>query len=449
MKKTAKVRLWAFGCALALAGAGLLLDSRLALGQSSARLEYMYQRALGDLTDHVSSMGRTLRKARYAGTPAMQSSLSAQLLEQGGSAKAALASLPFSQEKTERISRFLSQTGDYALALTRKTFSGQKLEAGDLDGLESLEAYAGKLAEALGDIQARLSAEKDSIHKLESLLNNVDAVEGMALLDDDFDEVAKEFAQFPALLYDGPFSDHIPQRKPLALEGAGEVTQEQAAGKAAAFLGCGAQELECTGGGGGQLPVFAFVREGEQVHVTRLGGEIAYYKKESHSGAELSYEEALARAKEELEKLGLPGLRESYYVMNDGLCTINFHTVLPVGEDGQALCYPDLVKATIELGKGGMVEYDGTGYWMNHHQRKLSPPSLTALQAGESVSPLLQVEKAGLAVIPTPGLDEVLCWEFLCKGEGGAGVLCYINADTGMEEQLYLLQTDEHGTLAV
>jgi len=448
MTKTSKIRLGTFILALFLVAGGFLLDSRLALSASATRLEYVYQRALGDLTDEVGSMERTLEKTRYAGTPVMLSALSARLLEQGGSAKAALASLPFSQEKTERISRFLSQVGDYALALTRKSFSGEALGEQDFAGLGTLSEYAAKLSGALTDTQARLTAEGASIHKLESLLNNVDEIESLALLDDDFDAVAEEFAEFPALLYDGPFSDHIPQREPLHLEGAREATREEAARKAAGFLGCGVDALKPIGEGGGQLPVFIFDHEGEQIHITRWGGEIAYYKKESHGAGQLSYEEALQAAESALMGMGLPPMQESYYAISDGLCTVNFHSVARVGEE-EVLCYPDLVKVTIELEKGGMVEYDSIGYLMNHHERELSTPAVAKEKAAESISPLLDVESGKLAVIPTPGLSEVLCWEFLCQSGDGRRVLSYINAETGMEEELALLQEDGHGVLAV
>lgn len=449
MTKTTRIRVATFALALLLAGAGLLLDARLALSDSGMRLEYVYQRALGDLTDQVGGMGRTLEKVRYAGTPVMHSALSAQLLEQSGGAKAALAALPFSQEKTERISRFLSQVGDYALALTRKSFSQGAVGEEDLEGLAALSDYAGKLFEALTDTQARLTAEGAAIHRVEGLLNNADGIESLAVLDDDFDAVAEEFAGFPALLYDGPFSDHVPQREPVYLKGAGDITREEAAGKAAEFLGDGGAEPEFAGEGGGQLPVFIFTREGEQIHITRQGGEVAYYKKEYHGAGALTYEEALEAAKDVLAGLGLPEMRESYYVINDGLCTMNFHTVAQAATGEDVICYPDLVKVAVELEQGGMVEYDGAGFLMNHREREPEGPALSREEAEKSLSPLLEVEGARLAVAPTPGLDEVLCWEFLCRGQGGRRVLSYINAGTGMEEQLYLLQEDEHGVLTV
>lgn len=448
MKKTGKIRLYTFSISLLLVGLGLLADARLALSHSSTRLEYSYRRALGDLTDGVGGMCRTLEKAQYASTPVMQSALSAQLLEQSGSAKSAMAALPFSQEKTDAISRFLSQSGDYALSLTRKSFSSQPLSKEDLSGFTTLSQYAAKLYAALLDIQSRLTAENAGLYELETLLNRLQGTEPLSLLDDGFDSVAKEFSSIPALLYDGPFSDHIPQRQPLGLKDEADITQQQAAEKATAFLHCDAEALQYTGEGGGQLPVFQFDYNGEQIHITQKGGQTAYYKKEHHGSQRLTRQEALQAAASSLSTLGLPPMEESYYVINDGLCTINFHTTAPVGEE-TALCYPDLVKVVVELEEGGMVEYDAAGFLMNHHERSLPAPTLTRQQAASSLSPLLTQESARLAVIPTPGLDEVLCWEFSCKGEGERKVLSYINAETGLEEQLYLLQEDDHGTLTV
>ena len=57
-------------------------------------------------------------------------------------------------------------------------------------------------------------------------------------------------------------------------------------------------------------------------------------------------------------------MKESYYVINDGICTINY----AYSQDG-VTCYPDLVKVAVALDTGGVVEYNATGYIMNHTDR--------------------------------------------------------------------------------
>lgn len=448
MKKTALIRAVTFSLAALVLLCGFWLDASLSLQNTQDHLEAVYLRALGDLADSVSAMESTLHKAMYTGTASTQTAVSAELIQQSGGAKAALAALPFSQERSERVSRFLSQVGDYALSLSRSSAAGRPMEERDIKNLSTLGEYAGRLSNALGQLQARLSAEQSGIVRTVSLLNNVGELEELALLDDDFEQLAEEFAQFPALLYDGPFSDHITRREPLLLKNQEPVTQAQAAALAAEFLGCPAEELRFSGEGGSSLPIYAFTWEDSMVNITRQGGRVSYFRK---SGAvkspRMSSRDALRAAKDYLSTLDLPPLEESYYVQNDGLCAINFHTTQALDTE-QVLCYPDLVKVVVELGEGRAVELDCTGLIMNHQQRSLAVPAVSQEEAEQALSPALRPEDAGLALIPTPGLDEVLCWEFHCTAADGTEVLSYVNATTGQEEQLYLLQRDEHGILA-
>lgn len=449
MKIRARVRLVTFSIAALALACGFWLDSSLSLGAARTQLEYVYLRSLGDLTDYVSGMRTTLRKSMYAGSPATRSALSAELLAQAGGAKSAMSSLPFSGEKTDRFNRFLSQAGDYAMSLSRRSLSGEEIDSRDLEALGTLEEYAEKLTQALTDLQARLTAEGDSIVQNVHLLNNLDELDALAVLDDDFDEVAEEFAAFPALLYDGPFSDHISRREPLALEGLDGVTQEEALDIAAGFLDCPAASLSFTGEGGGNLPVYSFSGEDSMVNITRQGGRPAYYKKAGGiSAARLTTDQARRAAEEYLEKLGFGPMELSYSLTNDGMAGFNYHSVLETAGGESVICYPDLVKLTLELGEGGTVEFDASGYLMNHHARTLPEPKVSLEDAKNAVSPALRAQSGRLAVVPTPGLDEMLCWELHCTAADGQEVLSYVNAETGMEEQLYILQKDEHGTLA-
>lgn len=449
MKKRAKIRLVTFSAAaLALFG-GFWLDASLSLGAARTQLEYVYLRSLGDLTDYVSGMRTTLRKSMYAGSPSTRSALSAELLAQAGGAKSAMSALPLSGENTDRFNRFLSQAGDYAMSLSRRSLAGDDIGSEDLEALQMLGEYADKLTQALTGLQARLTAEGDSIVQDAHLLNNLDELDALAVLDDDFDEVAEEFAAFPSLLYDGPFSDHISRREPLALDGLPGVTQEEALDIAAEFLDCPAEDLGFTGEGGGNLSVYSFAGADSMVNITRQGGRPAYYKKAGGiSAARLTTDQARRAAEEYLEGLGFGPMELSYSLVNDGMAGFNYHSVLETPSGGAVICYPDLIKLTLELGEGGTVEFDASGYLMNCHARELPEPKVSLEEAKAAVSPALRVESGRLAVIPTPGLDELLCWELHCTAADGQEVLSYVNSETGMEEQLYILQTDEHGTLA-
>lgn len=446
MKKRGKIRIFAFTVSLIFVLCGFLSLAKKEVVSRRTQLEYTYRRSLNDLVDYVSSMEDTLEKAPFIGGGMTQTTLSAKLLEQSEGAKAALSALPASQETGEVLSRFLSQTGDYALQLARLSAAGLALPETVREDLANLHAYAGKLSGALQKAQTQLTSEA-IIDRL-----SFSQVEAMPLLDDSFDEAAEAFSEFPALLYDGPFSDHILRRTPLALAEEPECTEAAAREIAAAFLEVPSESLSCAGVVGTTLASYSFSNEDSHINITKIGGKIAYFKKAGmiETGV-LRYEDALEKAKEFLAGLGIPAMKESYYLISDHLCTINFSYEQEL-EDGSVTCYPDLIKVTIELSQGGAVEYDASGYLMNHRARELPAPTLSQEEAAEHLSPLLTVQEAALALIPTPGLHEVLCWEFLCTAgetEDQKELLVYVNTETGQEEQLYLLQKDEHGVLAL
>ena len=460
MKRRAKIRFYTFLLIIPVLLFGFWQDSMLSLSYTETKLEYMYLRSLGDLTDYVAGMDSALQKAMYAGGPSTHSAVCAELIEQSCGAKSAMAVLPLSGENTERIDRFLSQVGDYAMALNRKVLSGSALDNKDLQNLKNLREYSNKLAAALTDLQSRLSAEQSGIVQRVSLLDNLDSSlnvpKPLAVLDDDFDAVSQEFAEFPTLLYDGPFSDHITRREPLAIRSKNTISQEQAADKAAELLGCagGAPgQLSFSGQGGGRLPVFSFTEPGEDgaiINITCQGGEPSYFKRAgTFDTAKLGYKEALAAAREYLAGMGFEELKESYYLINDNMCTINFHSLGKTSDGQQVICYPDLIKVVVELSLGGTVEFDSTGYLMNAHSRDLKPPKLSESEAAAALSPHLKPKEHQLAVIPTPGLSETLCWEFLCTAADGQEALCYVNAATGQEEQLFILMRDKRGVTVV
>lgn len=448
MKKRGKIRLTIFAISLPIIFCGLWCDALGMLNRTALTLDYSYRRALNDLTDSIAAMGSTLEKAPFVGTPVMQTAVTAQLSSQSGTAKAALSVLPLSQERTEKISRFLSQSGDYALSLSRRAASGEGLTDNDVQNLAALAEYAQRLEAALQAAQAQLAAGESVFSSADSLFSGIEDDNSLPTLDDHFDNVSARLAELPSLLYDGPFSDHLTKSEPLFLVGKPEVSQNDAAKVAADFLNCSTDELTFTGSGGDKLAVYSFTHDGSHVNITKQGGVISYFKKEAIiSRSKLDYNGALEKATEILRQMGVDEFTETYYVINDNLCTINFAAVS--GANEAVVYYPDLIKVTLELEQGGMVEFDMTGYLMNHRERERAQPSLSAEQAAQSLSSLLTVSESRLAVIPNYSQDETLCYEFLCTADNEQELLVYINCETGLEEQIYILQRDDHGVLVI
>ncbi|WP_444658797.1 PepSY1/2 domain-containing protein [Caproiciproducens sp. R2] len=404
------------------------LGATTAMGYVSANkykmnLEYNYKRAVGDLNGCVSNIETALNKASYANTSTQQNGLAAKLMRESSMAKSALAVLPVTDHSLDNVTKFITQVGDFAMTLSTKISSGQKISEEDYKTMSQLEKYAKTLQSGLQNVKTDIQSDQ---------------------LSSEFKKTSEDFTDFPSLIYDGPFSDHISQMKPMLTEGREQIAQGNAQNIAAEFLGVTQDKLAHTQDTAGNLPTYNFTANngGIRICVTKAGGFVSSMENSRDVTAEnLSYEDASKKAAAFLKGRGISDMKQTYYVINDGICTINYAYY-----KDDIIYYPDLIKISVALDDGEIVLFNSTGYIMNHHDRTLAA-KITADQAQASVSKKLTVKKRGLALIPTPGLSEVLTYEFVCSGQNNEQVLVYINAATGLEEQILILQVSDNGML--
>ena len=387
-------------------------------------LRNSYQRALQDLGDHIGNITTVLDKAPYAGTATEQTGLAAKLQREAGMAQASLAALPVGDNSLENISKFISQVGDFSATVLRNVSAGGKVTAEDLETVGSLESYAQKLSADLQSLEPDFS--------------------GTETFHDSVKDTAEDFSDFPSLIYDGPFSDHIVNRSPKLTGGAEELPQGSAENIAAEFLGTSQNLLTHVQDTEGNLPTFNFsANDGKvTVSVSKAGGYVIdMADSRGVESRSMDCREAAGIAAAFLESRGIRNMKESYYVILDNVCLMNYAYV----QDG-VICYPDLVKVGVALDNGEVVRFQSTGFVMNHCGRALSP-KLAETEARKQVSASLSVQDSRLALIPTKTGGEALAWEFLCSGTKDDRVLVYIDAETGYEDDILILRESDQGVL--
>ncbi|HCW80136.1 MAG TPA: germination protein YpeB [Ruminococcaceae bacterium] len=387
-------------------------------------LQYGYRRALSDLGNHVGNIETALEKAPYTNTPTEQNGLAAKLMQESGMAKSALSVLPVGDNSLDNVSRFITQVGDFAMSLSKRTSQGEAITADEFKTMQSLGTYSKKLSNDMQTVDIDFS-DAETFH-------------------DSVKETANDFSNFPSLIYDGPFSSSVMNRKPKFTQGKEQVLQGNAENIAADFLGMKQSQLTHTQDNAGTLPVYNFTAENGNItiSVTKAGGLISSMVDSRAVGSsKLGYAEASKKARDFLGSRGIKSMKESYYAIEDNICLINY----AYDQDG-VLCYPDLIKVGVALDNGKIARFESAGYIMNHHDRNLKA-KLTAAQAKEKVSPRLKIIQSRPALIPTDGGSEKLTYEFLCSGINNERVLIYINADTGYEENILIIQQSDHGIL--
>ena len=91
---------------------------------------------------------------------------------------------------------------------------------------------------------------------------------------------------------------------------------------------------------------------------------------------------------------------------------------------------------------------DANNYLMSHRKRSFAEPKLDVKAAREKIPQSLMVSKTRLALIPLDSGKEKLCWEFTGKIQSRDYIL-YINAETGLQEDILMIQHTNDGTLVM
>lgn len=447
MKQSAKVLIFTCLAVLFVAVAGSAIRERARATQAERLLSNTYHHAFTELTTAAGELDAALQKVTYTTPGPLQDSLYQQIYAKALAAQYALGELPYANVALEQTAAFFAKTGDYAAALSRGHYDNAPAN------LSSLSQISQDLTAALTALQSELEAGALDLSQVEQATQELSQVteEGQnALGGTTFQDIESDFPQLPSLVYDGPFSEHLSAAVPKALEGMGNVSENTARRQAAAFLQVSPDVLTLSSVSDGVLPTYSFTLPQDgglgYVEVTRQGGQVlSYFQDRTVGQPAISVEEAVALAQNYLTAWAFPRMEPSYHIQREGVLTIHF---APVAQE--VFCYPDLVKLTIALDTGKLLGYEAHGYLYQHHDRVFPIPAVTQEAARAALPGGIKILSVQKALVPTQGgSEEVLTYEFKCQTAEGRHVLIYVDATTGLQQNILLLLEDETGTLAL
>lgn len=431
----------AFCIAIIFAISGFVTAYKFRMG-----IEYSYERALSELSEHVDNIDIALQKGYYASTSAQLVGLSAQIWADAGAAKSDLAQIPLTDINLGNTTKFLSQAGDYANTLGRELASGQKITDQDRAQIRSLSDYAKKLSAQLGEVVSKTQSGRLQLFKSERMLksSNIKQTAAQPGIEDGFISIENSFSGLPSMIYDGPFSDSVARKAPALTQGKAEISRDQAQQTAAGFLRISAPQLKFTGEAGGNLPSYNFTVGTITINISKAGGYVVRMINSRTPGeTRLDSNAAISGAGSFLKNQNIPNMTKTYLLVANNVCTINYAYM----QDG-VLCYPDLIKLGVALDTGEIISFDASGYIMNHQKRTLPSRTVSQKTVISLLSPVLRLQKASMVVIPTD-TGEAYCYEMRCLGENNQNILDYFNAATGIEQQVLILTDTPGGTLVM
>lgn len=434
-----RVRLYASVLILVLFSAFVINAQK--ASELSRQLNADAERSLSTLEACMSSINTNLTKGLYANTTPMLSSMAISLTRDAASAKNSLSALPLSDTQLDNMLKFLSQVGAFVSTLDRKLSLGEPITSEERNQLKQLIDVSQKLLSELDTITQGVEDGSVSFKQAGSTLQK--SADQSVQIDSAFGDAEQTLTDYPTLIYDGPFSDHILNQSPKTLEGKSDVSKEKALEIASDFIGIDKSTLRFDSETNGVIETYNFFVDSINISVCKKGGAVLYLLGSSSAGESvISPEQAVENAKNFLSAKGYKNMKESYYSTQDGICTVNF-----AYENEGVICYPDLIKLSVSLETGNIISFDARGYIMNHTDRPPVQSKISADEAKMSVSDYLTVMSSRLAVIPTDYKTEKTAYEFHCKTPDEQEVLVYIDILTAKEDDILLLLYSDGGIL--
>ena len=438
IKRRCFVRVISFSLALVLALGGFLIKECAYKNKLKQRIELSYKQSLSEFSSLLTDINNDLKKQFYSTSDRMLNLLSSNIYKNTACAKECLERLPVSPDKSENIYKFLSTAGDFskAVAVSENVQIAQKNKT----QLKKLIEFSEKLTSEISDVASSFEDSEKFSDDVDNIMNELsNETEFFSATED----VAQISESVPTLIYDGPFSDHVISSKAKLLENKPKLTKDAALKRAKFFTD--EDDLKYIGDENSRTESYIFADDDTTCAITKMGGYCLYIAKETDAeNTKVSMSAAIENAKKYLNKtLGLQ-FKESYYIVNENVATINFAFF----ENGVTF-YSDLIKVGVDLEDGDIVSLEARGFVMNHHNREKYTYKHTKSQAEKTINSELKIKTVNKAVALDDAQNEIYCFEFHCKTETGEDIIVYVKDKDLSEQDIFMIIHTDGGDLVL
>lgn len=417
-------------------------------------LSNKYNLAYFSLINNFQGIEMLLSKTLIGDETFQDTQLFSQLWREANAAQGNLGQIPVAETDIAKTIKYLNQLGAYSQTLGIQTAGGLPKTEEQWKTLQALYNQSKLLNEEIDKIGEELSSGRLLTGEIARVRQWRKEDREQQNVSANFRNMNANMQQFPTLIYDGPFSDHLANKEPAGLNGA-QVSVGQAKEKALAFLGRQTgidYTTKVIREDKARVPLFRVeATPGNDQNnmismgISQKGGQVLWMiRPRVVDTTKLTITQAGDIAASFLRERGFKEMEKTYYETRNNIAIFNF-----AATQEEIILYPDQVKVSIALDNGQILGVDSNHYWMSHKTRKLPQPKLTVAQAKEVLSPKLKdVTPGRLALIPQTVDKEVLTYEF--QGSLDKDVfLIYIDAVTGEEEKILRVINTNNGILTM
>ena len=418
-------------------------------------LQGQYSKNMYELVDSVQNIRVNLGKSAIVGSREQSIIVFEEIFRYSATANDKLHSLPIDQVVVGDTSEFLTQVGDFCYSLAKASSEGKELSDKEYDSIDKLELQSYTLQEQLNGVLTEINEGSIKWGEIRKKSSGVLAKTGGDLVTEKFTGIQKQIVQYPALIYDGPFSDNILEIKPKIMSQK-EVSEKDAIKIVKDMFGenkIGSIESQSVQGKT-KIPTYTFNitfkgrdKNGGKavIEVSKNGGKVVYLLDNRSIGKPIvNIEKAVEDGSKFIAKIGYKNMEPTYTLNYDNTAVVSY-----VYKQGKVTIYPDQIKLKIALDDGSIIGIESEKFLVSHvEKRDIVNPKITAAKAQEKVGKRLKISKVSLAIVPTDTNKEVLCYEFLGSYKD-KNFIVYIDANTGYEQRIIEIIDTPNGKLTI
>lgn len=431
---TAVITLGATTLALAIA----LTCFSLTPSQSDKMLENAYRRAYYDAITQVDNIDLNLSKAISTSDEKAVQKYLLDLSINCELAESDVGELPLHDESKFYTTKLINQIGDFSKYLNKKIIDGEGLTREDYETLERLQEHNLELKNSLKSITENIG-EDFSFREFASGKDS-------KIVLDNLSELQNLSANYPQLIYDGPFSDGRDglEIKGLKKEEVSEGYAEQQF--KAIFAGYNLDKVESVGIAEGNIACYNVQGTKDKevlfAQISKNEGKLIMF---AYSGScnetKIEKDQAIDTGLKFLESLEIEDMTAVWVNLANNVYTINY-----AYEQEGIIVYADLIKVRVCAETNMVIGLEAVGYYTNHQEREINKVKLTKEQAMEKVSSNIDIETSRLALVKIGEKTEKLTYEFSGTYKGSTYYV-YIDAISGYQVEMFKVVEGTEGEL--
>ncbi|SUY46656.1 membrane-associated protein [Clostridium putrefaciens] len=417
-------------------------------------LQGQYSKNIYELLTAVDNIQDNLSKSAVVDDKNQRMLIFEEIFRYSTMASDRLHSLPIPQERVNETSKFLIQVGDFCYTLVRNSVSGEEITEEQLTAIDDLSDQSYELRENLNGLLQEINEGKVKWGEIRKKATGVLPKSEEDVVGEKFQNIQKQVAQYPALIYDGPFSENILEIEPKINEEE-EVSVEEAKDfLKKALVNRDIKDIKEKGSESNtKIESYGFDvtvngrddKENIVCDISKKGGKVIYLMdNKALNKPNIDLEKSIEIGKEYLKSLGYDNMEPTYTLKYEDNVTINY--VFTVDD---ILVYTDQIKLKIALDNGDIIGMEADKYLVSHTKdRKIPTININADEGKKNIGKRLELKNIKLVIVPGEMNKEKLCYEYSGTYREDEYKV-YVDAVSGNFERIIKIINTANGKLAI